>query len=379
MPEAELDAIQRLRLTAARWQAILDTAQDAIICIGETGEITLFNPAAERTFGYAAEEVVGRNVRMLMPPPYREEHDQYLLRYRRTGIAQAIGRVRQVAAQRKNGEVFPIELSVSEARVGEDVFYNAIVRDVSDRERALAERDDLARRLQQRERLADIGVVTARIVHDFGNPLAGLSMTAQQILRRIDREPLQPASELRPSVERLLATMDRLTTILEDFKDFAREQHVTLQHVLLSPFLQEVLRTWEPEADIRDVKLKLDAPPELTVRLDKDKCQRVFDNLLKNALEAVDRGPGEISVVAALLTSEKVRVSIFDTGPGVPAGIDVFALFETTKSHGTGLGLAACKQIMLAHGGGIDFAAVEPHGAVFFVDLPVAGPERSRA
>ena len=372
--EADLDALRTLALTAARWRAILNTAQYAIIGITQDGEVTLFNPCAEQMFGYAAEEVVGRNVRLLMPAPYREEHDGYIRGYLETGAAKAIGRVRRVAAQRKTGEIFPIELSVSETRVGQDVLFNAIIRDISEQERALAERTELIRRLHQGERLADIGAMTARIAHDFGNPLAGLVMTAQQMLRRIERDAAQPAENLRPQAERLLSAAQRLDTILHDFKDFAREQRLSLRPVALAPFLQEVVGVWQPEADNRGVGLRLDGVVDLTMRIDRDTCQRVFDNLLKNAFEAVVHGPGEVCVQATLLAVERVRISIADTGPGVPEGLDVFALFETTKPQGTGLGLPICKQIVAAHGGGLAFAPLIPHGTVFHVDLPIAGP-----
>lgn len=373
MPSNDADALRTLAQTAARWHAILDTAQDAIICITQTGEISLFNAGAQRMFGYGADEVVGRNVQVLMPAPYSEEHDGYMRGYLDGGTAKAIGRVRQMFAQRKNGEIFPIELSVSEARVGNDILFNAIIRDTSERERDLSERTDLIRRLHQGERMTDIGTMTARIVHDFGNPLAGLLMTAQQALRRIERDASQPAENLRPQVERMIVTVRRLDTMLHDFKDFAREQHLSLQPVSLGPFLREVMRVWELEASRRSVGLHLDAFADLTVRIDQDKCQRVFDNLLKNALEAVDHGPGEVSVRVTLLVGEQVRVSIADTGPGVQEGLDVFALFETTKADGTGLGLPTCKQIVAAHGGGLEFASISPHGTVFHVDLPIGG------
>ena len=374
VPSNEADALHTLGLTAARWHAIFDTAQDAIICITRDGEVTLFNPGAERMFGYAADDVVGRNVRMLMPAPYREEHDAYIRGYLQTGAAKAIGRVRQVAAQRKDGTTFPIELSVSVARVGNDVEFNAIIRDTSERERTTAERIELTRRLNQGERLADIGAMTARIAHDFGNPLAGLVMTAQQMLRRIERDALQPAENLRSQAERLLTTAQRLDTMLHDFRDFAREQRLDLQPVALAAFLQDVVCVWQTEADNRGVGLQLNAVGDLTVQLDRDKCQRIFDNLLKNALEAVDRGPGEVRVQVSLLVGQQVRISIADTGPGMPEGLDAFALFETTKPQGTGLGLPICKQIVAAHGGGLDFAPITPHGTVFHVDLPIGGP-----
>ena len=102
---------------------------------------------------------------------------------------------------------------------------------------------------------------------------------------------------------------------------------------------------WQPEAEDRDVKLTLDAAGDLAVHLDRRQCRRVFDNLLKNALEAIERGPGWVHVDATMLTPETVRVSVLDSGPGVPEGLNVFALFETTKSYGTGLGLPICKQV----------------------------------
>jgi PAS domain S-box-containing protein len=114
-PTSVADALQALGLSEARWLAVLDSAQDAIISIDQRGTVTLFNRAAERIFGYAADAVVGRNVTMLMPPPYHDEHAQYVERYERTGVAHAIGRIRDVHARRQSGEVFPIELSVSEA------------------------------------------------------------------------------------------------------------------------------------------------------------------------------------------------------------------------------------------------------------------------
>jgi signal transduction histidine kinase len=124
--------------------------------------------------------------------PLPEDHDAYLANYHTSGQPKAIGRIREVQACRKNGESFPIELSVSEARVADQVIYSAFIRDVSER-RAMEDALIEARhRAEQRARLADIGAITARIVHDLGNPLAGLSMQAQLIQRRVARNPDRP-------------------------------------------------------------------------------------------------------------------------------------------------------------------------------------------
>ncbi|MGH7820578.1 MAG: PAS domain-containing protein, partial [Candidatus Binatia bacterium] len=149
--EAARSEPQTLDLTEARWKAILETARDGIISIDRTGRITLFNRAAEDIFGYGAAEAIGRNVSMLMPAPYREEHDRYIRSYEATGVPKAIGRIRDVEGRRKTGEVFPVELSVSEAHLeGGGVVYMAILRDVSERrgmEEALRRERDFAERL----------------------------------------------------------------------------------------------------------------------------------------------------------------------------------------------------------------------------------------
>ncbi len=363
-------ALRVLQLNEVRWQAILDTARDAIICIDRRGEVTLFNHAAEVIFGYTAAEVLGQNVRMLMPSPYEEEHDGYLVNYHASGAPKAIGRVREVQARRKNGEVFPIELSVSQARVVDQVIYSAFIRDVSER-RAMEGALDAARRLaEQRERLADIGAITARIVHDLGNPLAGLSMQAQLIQRRVTRTPERAGPDLAGPAERIVSEVRRLDALVKDFLDFARQQRLDVRTIALPPFLQRVFDLWQPVAAARDIALTLDVGSELAeLSGDEDKLRRVLDNLVKNAVEAIDHGPGRV-VLGARRAEERVRITVADSGPGVPQSVELFKLFETTKRNGSGLGLSISKQIVLAHGGNIGFERLAPHGTAFHVDLP---------
>jgi two-component system sensor kinase FixL len=367
------DALRTLELSEARWQAVLASARDAIISIDHRGRITLFNQAAEQIFGYGAGEVLGKNVKMLMPPPYAEQHDRYIETYRKTGRPQAIGRIREVEARRKNGEVFPIELSVSEARVGRQVLCSAIIRDVSERRRAQAQLVELQKAAQQRERLADIGAITAKIVHDLGNPLSGLSMQAQLILRRVERGQIGPAAAVRDPAGRIVSTVRRLEHLVREFMAFAREQRLECKDVLLPEFLQDVVGLWQPVAAARAIDLSLDAD-NIRIRADEVQLRRVFDNLLKNAIEAIERGPARVDISVGAAAEKRVRISIADTGPGFPETMEGFRLFETTKPNGTGLGLAVAKQIILAHGGDIELARLLPHGTVFHIDLPRHGP-----
>jgi len=369
------EALHTLGLNEARWRAVLDSVQDAIISIDQRGTVTLFNRSAERIFGYAADEVIGRNVTMLMPAPYADEHDAYIERYERTGVAKAIGRVRDVHARRRNGEIFPIELSVSDARFENERLYTAIIRDVSDRARTRAHLLELEHRVSQRERLADIGAVTAKVVHDLGNPLAAISMQAQLLIRRLRREPI--ASDLLlPTAERVLASVHRLDAVIHELTSFAREQRLDLTDVVLPDFLREIRDLWLPLTTSRAIDIVLDLPAECPpVRADEQKLRRVIENLVKNAIEAINRGPGCVSILTLPIPiNEKVRISVADTGPGISPDIDVFGLFETTKPEGTGLGLAIAQQIVVAHGGSIRYEARAPTGTVFHIDLPVQGP-----
>ena len=381
---AKHDASHAIEVQAARFEAILATARDAIISINGDGDITLFNAAAEGIFGFGRDEVLGRNVSILMPSPYREEHDGYIRSYQRTRQARAIGQIRKVEGLRKNGERFPMELSVSEVRVEDEVLYTAVIRDVAERRRNQKELDRLRTLSVQRQRLADIGALTAKIVHDLANPLAALSMVSQGILRRIERSAEAPIETVRSQAERLVATAQRLDALLGEFKDFARGQRLELQDVDIGGLLRAVEQFWKPEAARLGVELVVDVPAEpLSLRADSEKLHRVFDNLVRNALDAldgvdgVDGGAARIEVAVEPMPAARIRIRFSDSGPGLPEGIDVFALFETTKATGTGLGLPICRQILAAHGGEISVApraGSAGGGATFHIDLPVHGP-----
>ncbi len=370
---AKEGALHSIEVQAARFEAILTTARDAIISINGDGLITLFNRAAESIFEFPASEVLGKNVSMLMPSPYREDHDRYLRSYQETGEARAIGRIRKVEGQRKSGETFPMELSVSEVRVGEEILYTAVIRDMAERQRAQAEMDRLRLLSRQRERLADIGALASKIVHDLANPLAALSMVSQGILRRIERAPEAAIETVRGQAERLVGTAQRLDALLGEFKDFARGQRLDFQDVDVAGLLRTVEEFWKPEAIRNGVVLDVQGPAEaVSLRADAEKLHRVFDNLVKNALDAID-GPGRIEIRVEPAAAGRVRIRLADSGPGLPEGVDVFALFETTKAGGTGLGLPICRQILVAHGGDISVDKGDSAGAVFQIDLPLHG------
>lgn len=258
---------------------------------------------------------------------------------------------------------------------GEPMMVGGVAVDITEREQAEGKLRELQRLAHQRERLADIGAITAQIVHDLGNPLAGVSMQAQLIVRRAQRDESQPVSTILKPMERIVAEVHRLDALIKEFMDFSREQRLDLKSVDLQRFLHSVVDLWEPLASARGIELTLEISDGLpTITADEEKLHRAFENLVKNAVEAIDQGPGRIRLHAAAVGSEQVRISVEDTGPGIPQELEVFRLFETTKPHGSGLGLPIVRQIVLAHGGGIGFARLEPHGTVFSIELLCRGP-----
>ena len=357
----------------AHTRAVLESAVDGMISIDEHGFIETFNKAAAAIFGYPAEGVIGRNVSLLMPEPYASEHDAYIRRYLRTGQKRVIGVGREVAGRRSDGGIFPLELAISEVKVHGARRFLGIVRDISARKQVEAELFDARERARRRERLADIGAITAQIVHDIGNPVAGVVMQANAILRTLDRAETPAVEIVRRQVERVLNTSRTLDRMVKSFLDFSREQRLEMTDVSLADLLTEVHGAWQPLAAQHEISLGLilqdDLPP---LSADADKLRRVLENLLKNAIEAIEPGPGNVDICAELAAEEPatVRIAFEDTGRGVPEGIDPFRLFETTKLHGTGLGLAIVSQIVQAHGGTVRHCPNSPRGTIFTVELP---------
>jgi signal transduction histidine kinase len=161
--------------------------------------------------------------------------------------------------------------------------------------------------------------------------------------------------------------------MVDDLKEFARQQRLALAPVDVHRFVESLAATWGPVADARQIELRIELPPHLpALAADEGKLRRVFDNLLKNAVEAIEHGPGFVTVRASIPDPARVHLVVEDTGPGFPCEIEPFRLFETTKPLGTGLGLAIAKEVIEAHRGTIHVDRAEPHGAIFAIDLPIA-------
>jgi PAS domain S-box-containing protein len=368
-------SLEVVRGSEARATAFLESAGEAVLVVDAAGRIVLVNRRAVETFGFEREELLGRNVEMLLPDRLRGAHARHRAGFFTAPRMRPMGQGLDLIGRCKDGREFPIEVSLSFVDTDEGRFAMSFVTDISAR-RAVEKALEAARReAQQRERLADVGALTAKIAHDFGNPIAGLSMSVQQIARRLARDPGDVLESVRPAIEHMAAAVRRLDALTHDFKAFLRGQRLEPISLHLGDFVRDLVSVWAPEARRRKIALALEVGEgDPTLRADPDQLRRLFDNLVKNALEAIGHGPGTVTIAAELGDAQSVRVLVADTGPGVSPGTNVFGLFETSKADGTGLGLTIAKQVAEAHGGGIQVAAATPHGAVFEVDLPRAGP-----
>lgn len=356
------DVTQRERAQAALHN-LISTTQDAVITIDRQGHIDLFNTAAERIFGYIREEAVGQKVQLLMPEPYASEHPGYIEHYEQTGEQRAIGRIRTVAAQRKNGEVFPIELSVTEIRSGNEISYGAFIRDISDKVR-------MQEQLVERERLAAIGTTAATFAHEVGNPLNSMFMLAQLLERRLHRQYDAIDESVRTPLHNLMSEMQRLLALLEEFRALARRQQLQVKPVSLSLLLADLCTMEALYHAENNIQVEHEISPDFPlIEADAEKLKQVLLNLCKNAVEAMPQG-GTITV-RAHNSGGRLRLEVSDTGPGIPAGLDIFEPFTTTKTQGTGLGLTIARQIIAAHKGTLNYFSTPGQGSTFIIDLPL--------
>lgn len=353
--------------TRADWYAqLLATTRDAVVCIDRGSRIVLFNQAAEQMFGYAAAEVLGQDVKLLMAEPYASEHGGYVERYEHTRKPHAIGRIRMVAAQRKSGEVFPIELSVTEvvmeSGLHETARYGAFIRDIS-------EKIALQERLLERERLAAIGTTAASFAHEIGNPLNSMYMHAQLLERRLARGDQEVDPRVHASVAALIGETRRLSHLLDEFRALARRHRLSVVPTDLIDLIQDVLGTETPSLNARRITVERELPEQLrTSFIDAEKVRQVLLNLIKNAADAMpDGGRLRLRVIES---DSRVRIEVHDDGCGVPGDIDPFEPFATTKPEGTGLGLPVALQIVQAHGGTLRHEPAVGGGTVFVLELP---------
>jgi two-component system sensor kinase FixL len=349
-----------LEAEAARWRSIVKSAVDGIVVIDSRGRIEAFNPAAERLFGYTEQEVVGRNVNMLMPPPYHEEHDGYIARYLATGERRIIGIGREVVGLRRDGRAFPLHLSVGEMSVNGERKFTGILHDLS-------ARIQMEEQLREQAALARLGEMAAVIAHEVKNPLAGIRGAIQVIGGRLPKE-----SKDALVVKEIVTRIDSLNELMKDLLLFARPRQPHLGTVDVVPLIVSTANLLSADPALKGVVVGIEGtiPP---IMADAELLQIVFLNLLVNGAQAM-HGHGTIHVTVESRDGS-CHITLRDTGLGIPSDVreKIFTPFFTTKARGTGLGLSTAKRIVEAHFGQISITCPPEGGTTVTLTLPVSG------
>jgi two-component system sensor kinase FixL len=355
-------AEHELRRDEAWLRSLIQTSQDGVVSMDGQGRIILFNPAAERMFGWAAEEMIGKKVNLLMPDNEAAQHDDYVARYHKTGEAHAVGRVLTLTAKRKNGEPFPVEVSLGEIQAVNEVHYAAFIRDMSETSRLQAQ-------LLESERLAAIGTTAAKIGHEIANPLNGMYLTVQLLEQLLAKEPTASNGQISANFRKIRDEIARLTQLVQQFRTISRREKYEFRPINLTELIEDVVALQKPLCASADLSIEAEVERNLpTISGDRDKLTQALLNLIKNSIEATP--PGGKIVIKAAANPETVRIQVEDTGAGIPVGIDIFQPFATTKDQGTGIGLVVVRQIITAHHGTVTYTSRQGKGTTFTITLP---------
>jgi len=363
MGERLAEQVQELADQAEHTRTVLDNVVDGIITIDRKGLITSVNRAAERIFGRSAAEMCGSNVRMLMSAADGEAHDGHLGRYQSGGEARVIGSARELTGLRRDGTLFPMELSVSEITRHGLPMYVGMVRDISERKR--------------NERIKDEFVST--VSHELRTPLTAIAGALGLVAGGALGETSAGAARMIEIAQR---NGQRLTELIDDLLDIERlasgNMSFDMRAQPLGPVLEQSLEAMRPYGASRGIELELhDSVPQAMVRVDALRLAQVLSNLLSNAIK-FSPACGVVSV-RTQRTRGGVRVSVIDQGGGVPEEFrsrifQKFAQADATDARrrgGTGLGLAISRDLLLQMGGTIGFESAVREGACFFFDLPL--------
>jgi len=373
---------------AAKLQGLLQSAAAAIVIIDAGGIIENVNPATSRMFGYEASELVGQNVKVLMPEPYRAQHDGYVTNYLNTGTKKIIGIGREVSGRRKDGAIFPVHLAVSEFSAGDKRYFTGIIHDLSDRKHVEEALRESERRLAQAQKMEAVGQLTGGIAHDFNNLLTIITGNLELVQDKLERE------DLRVHVKKAMDAAELGAQLTSQLLSFARKRTQEVQTIQLNELLLSVTDMLHRTLG-EQVSLSKSLSPNLWDTLaDPNQFQTAIVNLAVNGRDAMPNGgriyietrntvldPGQLGGELDVEPGEYVQLSISDTGTGMAPEVRerIFEPFFTTKEkgRGTGLGLSMVYGFVKQTGGHITVYSELGQGTTFNIYLPRSGREAS--
>jgi two-component system sensor kinase FixL len=368
-------AAQALQQREALLQSILDTVPDGVVVIDEQGVVQSFSPAAERMFGYTAEEIVGRNVNVLMPAPQAAAHDSYLARYLITGERRIIGLGRIVVGRRKDSSTFPMELQIAEVLVPGAHRFTGFVRDLTERQERDRRVSELQSELIHVSRLSELGQMVSALAHEVDQPLTAMTNYLSGVRRLLTDD--SPAM-LRQGIQKIDEQAIRARDIIRSLRNLVKRDSQERQVVSLEATVQETAalaligKSLPPSLDL---SIPADAA---RILVDKVQIQQVLLNLMRNAVEAMEEAPVRQLSVIASRRGDRVEVQVADTGLGLSDTIRarLFQPFVTTKADGLGVGLSICRTIIEGHGGELTADDRSGSGTIFRFSVPASPPDR---
>jgi two-component system, LuxR family, sensor kinase FixL len=362
----------------AHLRSVLDTIPDAMIVIDNKGIMQSFSTTAERLFGYTVDEAVGQNVRLLMPPPYREQHDSYLARYFATGERRVIGRGRVVVGRRRDGSTFPMELAVGEMVSGGNRSFTGFIRDLTERQKTQQRLQELQAELIHMSRFTAMGEMASTLAHELNQPLTAVASYLNGCRRLLDGSESVQNLMLRDAIDRAADQALRAGQIIRRLRQFVARGESERQVENVAKLIEEACALALVGAKEAGVRVAFDFDPGIRfVLADKIQVQQVLLNLMRNAIEAMqETEQRDLTISVAEHPDDLVEIRVADTGPGIAPEVtlQLFQPFVTTKPQGMGVGLSISRTIIEAHGGRL-WAETNPTGGATF-RLTLKAPSR---
>ena len=367
MPQIPVDPVDN-----SLFDALVAFAVDGIMAIDEKGTVRLYNKACERLFGYEASEVLGRNVKMLMPEPYRDEHDGYLAHYVTTGEKHIIGVGREVSGRRKDGSTFPMNLSVGEGFVRGERTFLGIISDLSERQARDKRIQELQSEMLRVSRLTDMGQVAAGLAHELNQPLTAILNYTHASL---DIAEERGDSEMKSVLEKVGEQATRAGNIIRRLRSFIEKRGPNRSKENIANTVDEAIRLGQINAAERKINVCVSVEDGLPgIMIDRVQIQQVLINLMKNAVEAMERSTVRtLTITIGRTAPNLMQISVADTGPGISEEMKdaLFKPFISNKVNGMGMGLSICRGIVEAHGGRLWHEANAGRGTTFRFNIPV--------
>jgi len=377
----ETSLVRALEAAEARLRSILQTVPDAMIIIDERGRIESLSTTAERLFGYDADEACGCNISLLMPSPYREQHDAYIDRYLSTGERRIIGIGRIVVGQRKDGTTFPMHLTVGELRTGERHHFTGFIRDLTDQQLTEDRLKELQSEVTHMSRFTALGEMASTLAHEINQPLTAISNYLKGSHRLLERMEGETVALLKDAVSKAADQALRAGQIIRRLREFVARGESERRIESLPKLIEDastLALVGAREHGIA-VAFRLDPAADL-VLADRIQIQQVLVNLIRNAIEVMSEGGTvrRLDIATAVGPDDQVEVTVADTGAGLAPDVakNLFQPFVTTKRKGMGLGLSICRTIVEAHGGKIWVVSPPGGGTIFHFTLRAAAHDQ---